>query len=103
MRRRTDLWSEPLGAPRTARPRGYNLDLAAGTDVANLKRLLGAGPEPALAAIASNDGLTTAVGRAVQLHFVTALRRLPASFAQSPTGAGRARGRAIEVQRISAT
>jgi hypothetical protein len=89
MRRRTDLWSESVHAPRTSRPRGYDLDLRASEDAANLKRLFGASPEPVIVAIAPRESLTAVAGRMTEPRFVTVLRRLPAAFAKAPTAARR--------------
>lgn len=86
MKRRTDLCSEPFRAPRAFRPQGRDLDLAC-EDAANLKRRFDSSREPTRAAIASGDALTAAAERMIQLHPVTALHRLPASFARRLTEA----------------
>ena len=87
MRRRTDLCSEPFRAPRAFRPQGRDLDLTACEDAANLKRRFGSGLEPTRYAVASGEALTASAGRMIRFHFVTALRRLPASFASGLTEA----------------
>jgi hypothetical protein len=99
MRRRSDLWCEAFRPPRAFRPGGRDLDLTAGEDAANPKRLFGADPGRARVAIASVDAVTVVAGRTIGPRFGTAVRRLSVWFAEGLKQAERARPRSLDLDR----